>query len=293
MNKKDPKSRSWLLTIPEADYDKQTVENKLGKYAAFVGQLEQGGKTGYRHWQVLLEHTQVIRFSTLHNLFPKAHIEIRRGTKAQAVAYCTKEETALGVRIGKGKIATEEDVKEPSRLAKLHSMILSGESLDDVLVKDPTAWHFANNLSRLEQSVIRRRSNRMRNVETFYLYGETGVGKTSGLFAKYGLDGGMYRVSDYSHPWDSYRGEKILVLDEFYGNNVRFDFLLNVLDGYPQELPARYGNKFANWDRVYLVSNVKLEQQYPEIQRMYPKSWQALVRRIKNVVEVKEPADVP
>ena len=43
---------------------------------------------------------------------------------------------------------------------------------------------------------------------------------------------GVYRVTDYAHPFDSYAGEEVLLLDE-YSSNFKIRDLLNYLDGYP------------------------------------------------------------
>ena len=48
---------------------------------------------------------------------------------------------------------------------------------------------------------------------------------------------GVYRVTDYAHPFDSYQGEDVLLLDE-YNSNFKIRDLLNYLDGYPLTLPA-------------------------------------------------------
>lgn len=293
MNKKDPKSRSWLLTIPEAHYDQTTVEKNLERYT-YIGQLEQGGKTAYKHWQVLIQQpaNSPIRFSTLKRLFPKAHLERRKGTLSEAIAYVTKEETSLGVFIGNGVISVDEKTdSKPSKLETLHARVLAGESVNQILLDDPKAWFHGRNLERLANAVASENSKRLREIEAVYLWGKTGVGKTRSLWEKYGAS--MYRVSDYSHPWDSYKGEKTLVLDEFYGQYMPFNLLLNVLDRYPLELPARYANKQANWEKIYLVSNVPLSEQYIETQEKNPEAWRALLRRIGKVVEVKGASDVP
>lgn len=284
MNKKDPKSRGWLLTLPETEYEQKFVEAKLERYT-YIGQLECGENSGYRHWQILIEQpSSPIRFSTLKRLFPKGHIEARRGTVAEALAYVTKEETSLGVRISNGTITADEKTSKPSRLEELHARILAGESVNQILLDDPKAWFYGRNLERLANAVAVEKSKKLRDVEAVYLWGKTGVGKTRSLWERYGNK--MYRVSDYSHPWDAYKGEKILVLDEFYSSNLPFNFLLNVLDRYPLDLPARYANKQANWEKVYLVSNVPLTSQYADVQRFNPNGWEALTRRIGEVKEM-------
>ena len=60
--------------------------------------------------------------------------------------------------------------------------------------------------------------------------------------------------------------------------------MLLYCDIYPIELPSRYTNKFACYNKVYIVSNWTLEKQYPEIQREDGESWNAFLRRINKVI---------
>lgn len=286
--KRDTQKRSWILTIPAEGNDQASVEEKLERYR-YVGQLERGETTGYLHWQILVNHPHAIRFSTLKNLFPTAHIEPRKGNLVQALAYVTKAETFAGVSVGNMKELPEAKEKKLG-LADFHQLISEGASVDELIANHPSALFFANRLRELERTLAFQRGRELRDVKALYIHGKTGVGKTRTLWERYGAD--MYRVSSYSNPWDSYRRESVLVLDEFYGRNFAFDFLLNVLDRYPLELPARYANKQACWTTVAVVSNVPLSEQYAEVQASNPRGWQALLRRFGGeVYELDEAGD--
>lgn len=63
---------------------------------------------------------------------------------------------------------------------------------------------------------------------------------------------------------------------------------LQYCDIYPIELPSRYSNKFACYNKVYIVSNWGLEKQYSELQREAKESWQAFLRRIHKVIYYKD-----
>ncbi len=68
--------------------------------------------------------------------------------------------------------------------------------------------------------------------------------------------------------------------------------MLNYLDGYPVELPCRYANKQACYTKVYILSNIPFEQQYPNIQAEQPETWLALKRRIHHNYELLPDAKV-
>ncbi len=98
---------------------------------------------------------------------------------------------------------------------------------------------------------------------------------------KYGY-GKVYRVTDYDHPFDGYKGQDVVIFEEFR-SSLKIRDMLNYLDGYPVELPARYANKQVCFHEIYLISNIDLRQQYSWIQETENTTWQAFLRRIHNV----------
>ena len=58
--------------------------------------------------------------------------------------------------------------------------------------------------------------------------------------------------------------------------------MLNYLDGYPLTLPARYSDKIACFDTVFIISNIPLSDQYKNIQTEQPETFNAFLRRIHN-----------
>lgn len=280
-NKKDA-SRSWLLTLKASDYSRQTVEERMSSYT-YVGQLEEG-KGGYLHWQVYIENKGPIRFSTLKNKFPTGHFEPRRGSRQQAFDYVTKEETRVESepRVQNGEIRLSDEKGKRTDVALVRSAILDdGLSVDEVLLEYPEATWMTSMVEKLVAARDRKAlGKKPRELEVLWLYGPAGSGKTSLAVDLGGED--FYRVTDYSHAFDGYAGEKTLVLDEFDGQ-FSLDLLLNVLDVWPLSLPARYANRQAAYTRVILVSNEAPSSFY---------SWaawsrrEALARRVHEVIRV-------
>ena len=81
--------------------------------------------------------------------------------------------------------------------------------------------------------------------------------------------------------------QPVICFDEFRSSIKMRDMLL-YCDIYPIELPSRYSNKFACYNKIYIVSNISLEKQYPEVQRQEEESWKAFLRRIHKVVTYDE-----
>lgn len=128
-----------------------------------------------------------------------------------------------------------------------------------------------------------------RDVETVYLAGDTGVGKTRYVMEKYGYNN-VYRVTNYdSGAFDQYDGQDVVVFEEFRsrgGQGFKISQMLNFLDGYPVQLPARYANKMAKFTKVFIITNWCLNDQYTGVQSAHPKTWEAFLRRIDGIGEV-------
>ena len=89
-------------------------------------------------------------------------------------------------------------------------------------------------------------------------------------------------------PFDGYAGQDVLLFDEFRSSLPIAD-MLKYLDGYPLMLPCRYGDRVACYTKVYLLSNIPMEKQYPNIQLEEPETWRAFLRRFSGVSELLPP----
>lgn len=68
--------------------------------------------------------------------------------------------------------------------------------------------------------------------------------------------------------------------------------MLLYCDIYPIELPSRYTNKYACYNKVYIISNWSLERQYTEVQQTDKESWEAFLRRIHKVITYERDGSV-
>jgi len=286
--RKDRESRRWMLTLPESEYERAEVEKRLGKYKAVVGQLEEAPTTGYRHWQLYLEAKTAVRFSTLRKLFPKGHYKPARETRIQCVRYCTREDKRApsGIVLELGEMSYTVRQGKRTDIDSYHDQImLEGKSADQVMFDDPRAAKIEGQLRTLE--LVRDRETwgkKFREMEVHYLHGGTRTGKTSSLYETYGWDD-IYRVPNWKNPFDGYRGQDILVLDE-YNTSVPVVDLLKILEGYPLEVAARYADKTAKFTKVFIVSNLRLQEQHLTIQQEHPKQWEAILARITSISEM-------
>jgi hypothetical protein len=276
----NPVNRHWLLTInykdstPPTDDELQFTLENLSNIRYYIYQLEQG-EQGTHHHQLYLSFHNTIRFSYLKKQFPTAHIESRRGTHQQARDYCSKDDTRVSSVHEWGDPPDEQGKR--SDIIEIYEMINDGFTLKDIREAFPSQYlRYRNQIHTVHQEVLADEYlHKKRDVKVYFIHDNAGVGKTRLVYDLYGFDD-IYRVVDYEHPFDSYTTQKVLVLDEFRGQ-FKIETLLNLLDIYPLKLPARYSNKVACYDTVFIISNVSLDEQYHWLD---PATKQALKRRI-------------
>lgn len=272
-----------MATISAEKMGRKEIEEALASYN-YLGQLEEGEEDGYRHWQLIIDGGQSpIRFSTLKRRLPTAHLEPRRGPIQQAINYVTKEETRIigEPRLEHGTIRHCDEKGRRKDVEVVREAILEkGLSADEVFLQVPESNRMTAMVEKLVAARDRSRHTKPRQIEVIWLYGPPGTGKTSLAIEMGGTS--YYRVTDYQHPFDSYSGEEVLILDEFDGK-MGLSTLLNVLDIWPTMLPARYADRVAAYIQVVLVSNEEPWSFY---------SWasvsrrQALARRVNAIMHV-------
>lgn len=291
----DAQSRKWQLTINNpTEYGmtheeiKKQIDDMKWQYWCMADEI---GENGTPHTHVYICFSTPRKFSTLKKRFPVAHFEIAKGTSQQNKDYVQKagkwekdrkhETSVEGTFEEFGDVPVERQGKR-NDLDDLYGMIKEGLSDYEIMEQCPD---YLLNLDKIERArqVVRQETykNQWRNLEVTYIWGDTGSGKTRGVMERYGYEN-VYRVTDYLHPFDSYKGQNVVVFEEFR-SGLRVGDMLNYLDGYPLELPCRYNNKYACYTKVYLISNVPLSQQYASLQLDNYESYRAFLRRISSV----------
>lgn len=295
---KDKQARKWQLTFNnplEKDLSHEKIKEILDTMKSVVYWCmsdEIGRQEKTYHTHLFLYSSSGIRFSTIKNRFPQAHIELAKGTAIENRNYVFKEGKWENNKKAETKIPdTQEEWGEipierqgaRNDLADLYDMIKDGLSNCAIMEENPEHLMVLDRIEKARQTIREEEFRTIfRNLEVTYIWGSTGTGKTKGVMEKYGYTN-VYRVTDYTHPFDAYQGEAVLLLDE-YSSNFKIRELLNYLDGYPLTLPCRYTNRVACYTKVYIISNLCLSKQYLAEQSIDSLTFAALLRRIQKVV---------
>jgi hypothetical protein len=169
---------------------------------------------------------------------------------------------------------------------ELYEMVTEGKSNYEILEENPDFIKQIERIDKVRQIIQEEKFKDIyRKLEVEYIYGETGSGKTRGIMEHYGY-ANVYRVTNYRNPFDQYHGQDVIVFEEFT-DSLPISQMLLYLDGYPVMLPCRYADKVACYTKAYILSNIDICSQYRDIQRNYPETWKAFLRRINSVVVYK------
>lgn len=292
----DKQSRKWQLTINNPV--KWGLDHiRLKEILATIKPIQywcisdEMGRAHHTH--VYIACSSPIRFSTLKNKFPQAHLEIARGTSEQNRDYVFKQGKWEKDRKKETNLSdTHEEFGElpierrgaRNDLIDLYDMIKEGASDAEILENNPEYLNQIERMDKVRQTIVQDRfKNTFRKLKVLYIFGTTGAGKTRNIMEMYGYEN-VYRITNYLHPFDLYKNQDVVIFEE-YRSSLPLSDMLNYLDGYPVILPCRYNDKMACYTKVYIISNIDLLNQYEDVQRLEPETWKALLRRISNVIK--------
>lgn len=297
-------SRSVFGTInnPEkAGLNHEVIKEKLSMNSTprYYCMSDEIGAEGTYHTHFYVYFDSPIRFSTMKNRLPTAHLEPGRGNAVQIIDYIKKGGTWSGTeKAGTSVPGTFEEWGTPpayctkeekaSMMSQVLDMAKRGYSTLDIINAFPSLALKVRDLDLLCQRVkFEKYRMEAREVEVIYMWGAAGTGMIQRIYDKHGADK-IYRVTHYRNGkdlyFDEYDGQKVMVFDN-YREQIPVADMLRYLDRFPLRLHARYNNKDACYTTVYIVSSLPLGEQYRAAQVSDPETWSAFLEKITKVVE--------
>lgn len=259
------KAKNWTITSYNNEHLRGIPDQKelCEEVQYIVGQTESCPETGRVHFQGFIQFKRRRSMRQVKRWLgdDTVHLEIARGTAEENRAYCTKEETreSGGLAFELGTIVSQGERRD---LNEMGEAALSGESLLSIAESNTASYaRYHGEIRAIRQLAQRERTRAWRNVRVWVFHGDSGAGK-SALARRY--DPALFALDcagEQRIVFDGYEGDKTLLIDDFYGN-IRYNFLLRILDGYQLQLPARYANCYAEYDTVILTSNVHPDEWY-------------------------------
>lgn len=301
--------RNWCFVINNPKLTEQDFYNYLKnisnvRYFIFVREKGAGSNnnpTGTEHHQGYIEFLSPKKFSTMKAIFSEkeigvnGHIEPRKFTRTTCINYVKKiglyqdksfthisQIFEYGTNPVQGK---RTDLNE--HLTELFELSVNGATGKELFYTHPLTYaRFKNFIDQLSYDCkVSEYKEKRRNLEVVYIYGKAGCGKTKYVMDKH-KDKNVYRFTDYKYDdnllFDGYRNQDIIVFEEFR-SGIQIEKLLNYMDVYNVELPARYHPRIACYSKVYFLTNIPIQEQYYGIFKDHYETWCAFLRRINKI----------
>lgn len=238
------KSRSYCLTVWEKPDLKKLPEGI--RYVIYGEEI--CPKTGKVHWQTYAETFNSQRISFYKKIYGKSvHLERRNGTREEAREYCKKDNKYVEL----GKWISGQGHR--SDLDEIAAALIDGSTdIYKVMEEAPSLYcRYRNGLKDIAAIGTKKKTKKFRKVEVIVLSGPTGCGKTRKAMeqCEYKTEGRNLKW------WQDYCGEESILIDE-YNNDVGITELLNILDGYQLRLNVKGSHTYANWNKVYITTNL-------------------------------------
>lgn len=293
--------RKWNITINnplDYGFNHQKIKDCIDslKSVKYWAMCDEMGSTLHTH--IIIYRTSPLLFQTLKKLFPPGHIEKMMGTVAENREYLMKdgkwkgtdkEETKLVNTFEEFGTVPEERQGQRNDLTALYDMIKEGKSNYEILEDNPNYMMQLEKVERCREILrYEQFKNIVREMHVEYWFGDPGSGKTSGVYKLYGGYDKVYRITDNRNPWDGYKGQDVILFDDFRACDFDINILLKWLDIYPLELPCRYNNKQACFTHIYFTSNISFDQLYRTVQSEDASTWNAFCRRFNVIKEFRD-----
>ncbi len=247
-----------MITLNNPDHDDRSTWARLldrGDPAIqfFVFQTELG-TTGTVHYQCYVEFKRPTRLRGVKGLFgTRTHCERRRGSQAQAVAYCTKDDTRSAGAHGQFGTPKKAAGHPKGEFGKCIGAIVDGATLESVRDDFPaTMAMFGDRVVQYSLGLMGERDWAM-VIDIFV--GPSGSGKSSTAKSE---NPGCYHApwpTGGRWWWPGYEGQEVVVLDEFR-HDIKCQVMLRLLDRHTMTLEAKGSNFQFVSKKIVITTNL-------------------------------------
>ncbi len=235
------------------------------------------GANGNPHLQGYCELARQTSFSVLKRLIsPECHLERRRGTQDQAIAYTRKDNRpddwySAGSPSEQGRRTDLESIR----------LEIDAGATDQQLAEDHfNQWCYHRN----SWSEYRRLRSKPRDPEfppeVYYYWGDTGTGKSKQAYdlypdAFYQMTGTKW-FGGYDNMLD-----KVMIFDDYDPAAFSIREFISLIDRYPRKVEIKGGWCEFKPDIIVITNNMEPSMLYPDED---PRLIEAMLRRITEVV---------
>lgn len=196
-------SKHWVFTINNYSSDNEESLRKLSDSLTYIVWGREVGEQGTPHLQGYLILKTKQRLSGVKKLFDcNPHLEMKRGSAAQASEYCKKDGNFE-------EYGTLSDQGKRSDLDRVVELVKEGKSMKEIAEECPVeVIKFGRGIAQLKLHLEEKYSHD--EVRGVWIWGPPGTGKSHSARE---FDPDAY-LKPQSKWWDGYQGEQTVILDD-------------------------------------------------------------------------------
>lgn len=226
------KFRSWCFTSFNVSGEEFTRILETPYKYIVLGE-EVCPETGKHHYQGYVEYASPRSMSAVKKSLGSAvHLEVRKGTAAQAADYCKKD----GKFEERGTLSQVQGARND--IARIRDLIEEGKSLEEI-IDDSSSYQSL----KIAQFILPYKEPKRDWIPVVrWYYGVSGAGKTHTAIHNH-PDERVYKKSGTDKWWQSYDAHPVVIIDDFRKEFCSFVRLLDLLDRYPCTVENKGGSR--------------------------------------------------
>lgn len=277
------RNRLWCFTQYDLSFNYQSIiddTNNDIRYIAYSNEICPSTKRPH-HQGFIYFFEKKQSYKKIGKMLGKSNCRPCKGNLEQNEDYCSKVNklTEFGDRPSQG---------ERKDLTQMKDDILTGViSAEDIIEINPVLYHqYGRTIDKMEDMALRKKYRNFMT-EGYWYFGETGTGKSEHIFKDFNPST-HYVFPDDNGWWDGYKGQEIVIFDDFRGNTIAYAELLKLCDKYPKTVKRRNREPVPFLaKRIYITSSLHPDCIYTNLH--HDDKLEQLYRRFK-IIELTKTA---
>lgn len=264
--------------------------------------IEHNGEPGdaNRHFHIVINFgSNPTQFSTIKNRFPYGNIQNARSIKNCVQYLVHLNDLSKRAYEWNDVITNDPNIDRFKVLSHQALDLRTKQYIDRIMTGEIREYNFANTidpevyakrktqlLNALELYRQKVGQDKSRHITVIVCEGGTGTGKTTWVKNICEKQGKSLCLSSSSNdPWQDYKGEDVMLLDELRSDVFGLADLLKILDNHTKSTSrSRYSNKMFLGDYIFITTNEEFQDWYKDSDDA---SRYALFRRGKTLMKFR------
>lgn len=250
-----PKGRNWAFTLNNFEESHLEVIDKWHQLhsACYIIYGKETGDSGTPHLQGYFHLLAPAALSAMKKILPTAHWEICKGTPAENIAYCSKEDDHPMVYGAEPKTQQQANKDKATRFIEL------AKKGDYKTIEEEMPAKYLQQYKTMQQIATDNMVKPADLEETcgVWLYGESGCGKTTAARTEYGT----YFSKPCNKWWDGYQDEDCVVIEDMDPDHNKLAYHLKLwTDKWSFTAEVKGGTRSLRPKKVIITSQYSIEE---------------------------------